>query len=158
MPSSIVRRPAPRSEAATVSVVLLLGAGPLFGGCEHGQHTKAPLTPAAGSSVPMARGDKEEAVAEALIRNRMDDWAKALCAKDIEGVMSLYASSIVSFDIDPPLRYAGADNKRRAWKQMFAAYAGPIAYELRELNVTTEWWWCTTTFQSRQTSSTAGRF
>jgi ketosteroid isomerase-like protein len=51
--------------------------------------------------------------------------------------MSFYASDIVSFDLDPPLRYAGADRKRRAWQELFAAYTGAIAYEVRELNVTT---------------------
>ena len=40
-------------------------------------------------------------------------------------------------DIGPP-RYAGADNKRRAWQEVFGAYAGPIAYEVHELNVTTD--------------------
>ncbi len=74
---------------------------------------------------------------EALIRQQVEDWAKALCAKDIEGAMSLYAPNIVSFDIVPPLRYAGADKKRRAWQEAFAAYTGPIAYEVRDLNVTT---------------------
>jgi ketosteroid isomerase-like protein len=51
--------------------------------------------------------------------------------------MSLYAPDIVSFDIDPPLRYAGADNKRRAWHTLFAAHRGPMACEVRELSVTT---------------------
>jgi uncharacterized protein (TIGR02246 family) len=76
-------------------------------------------------------------VAEALIRQRVEDWAKALCARDIDGVMSIYAPDIVSFDIDPPLRYAGADHKRRAWRAFFAVRAGPIAYEVREATVTT---------------------
>ncbi len=74
---------------------------------------------------------------EALIRQQVADWAKALSAKDIEGAMSLYAPDIVSFDIVPPLRYAGADKKRRAWQEAFAAYAGPIAYEVRDLSVIT---------------------
>jgi ketosteroid isomerase-like protein len=78
-----------------------------------------------------------ETVAEALIRQRVKDLAKAIRAKDIDGVMSFYASNIVSFDLDPPLRYAGADRKRRAWQEVFAAYTGPIAYEVRDLNVTT---------------------
>jgi ketosteroid isomerase-like protein len=86
--------------------------------------------------VPMSRRE-EEAVAEALIRQRIEDCVKAICAKDIEGVMSLYAPNIVSFDIVPPLRYVGADNKRRAWQEVFAAYTGPFAYEVRDLNVTT---------------------
>jgi len=78
-------------------------------------------------------------VAEALIRQRVEDLAKAISAKDIDRVMSLYAPNMVSFDITPPLRYVGADNKRRAWQgafAAFAAYAG-FAYEVHDLNVTT---------------------
>ena len=49
--------------------------------------------------------------------------------------MSLYAPNIVSFDLNPPLRYAGTDNKRRAWQEFFATYSsGPVAYEVRELD------------------------
>jgi ketosteroid isomerase-like protein len=81
--------------------------------------------------------EKEQAVAEAVVRQRLEDWAKAIRAKDIEAVLSLYAPNIVSFDIDPPLRYAGAQNKRRAWREFFALHTGAVAYELRELNVTT---------------------
>jgi ketosteroid isomerase-like protein len=77
-------------------------------------------------------------VAEALIRQRVADCVKALRAKDIDGAMSLYAPDIVSFDIVPPLRYFGADNKRRAWQEAFAAYSGPIGYEVRDLNVATD--------------------
>ena len=76
-------------------------------------------------------------VAEALIRQRVADWVQALGARDIDGVLSLYSPDVVSFDIVPPLRYSGADHKRRAWQAAFAAYAGPIAYEVRDLNVTT---------------------
>jgi ketosteroid isomerase-like protein len=81
---------------------------------------------------------KEEAVAEALIRQRVEDAVKAIRAKDIEGVMSLYAPNIVSFDVTPPLRYAGADGKRRAWQGVFAAFPGPIGHEVRDLSVTTQ--------------------
>jgi ketosteroid isomerase-like protein len=63
--------------------------------------------------------------------------AKAIYAKDIDGVMSLYAPNIVSFDIVPPLRYVGADGKRRTWQETFAAHTCPIDYEVRDLNVTT---------------------
>lgn len=80
---------------------------------------------------------KEEAMAEALIRQRIEDLVKALNAKDIDGVISLFAPDMVSFDIVPPLRYVGANNKRRAWEEAFAVYTGPFAYEVHELNVTT---------------------
>src|SRR5437773_2069356 len=83
------------------------------------------------------RSDKGEAVAEALIRQRVEDYAKAVREKDIDRVMSLYAPKIVSFDINPPLQYARSDYKRRAWQEFFATYTGPVAYEVRDLNVTT---------------------
>jgi uncharacterized protein (TIGR02246 family) len=91
-----------------------------------------------GASPSPALSGKEQAMAEALIRQRVEDWLKALNAKDIDGVMSLFAPNLVSFDIVPPLRYVGAENKRRAWQEAFAAYTGPFAYELHDLNVTTE--------------------
>src|SRR5215471_11059043 len=76
-------------------------------------------------------------MSEALIRQRVEDWVKAIQSKDIDGVMSIYAPDLVSFDLTPPLRYFGADGKRRAWQEAFAALSGPIAYEVRDLNVTT---------------------
>jgi len=76
-------------------------------------------------------------VAEALIRQRVEDLVKAIRAKDIDRITSLYAPELVSFDLTPPLRYVGADGKRRAWQEAFAALSGPIAYELRDLSVTT---------------------
>jgi ketosteroid isomerase-like protein len=82
----------------------------------------------------------EVAMAEALIRERIEDLVKALNAKDTESVMSLFAPNLVSFDIAPhfaALRYVGADNKRRAWQEAFAAFPGPINYEVHDLNVTT---------------------
>jgi ketosteroid isomerase-like protein len=95
------------------------------------------LLSAPAFAAPQTRGKKEEAVAEALIRQRIENYAKAVRAKDIDGVMSFFAPDLVSFDINPPLRYAGADNKRRAWQEAFAAYTGPMGYEVHELNVTT---------------------
>ena len=80
------------------------------------------------------------AEAEALIRERIEDYVKALNAKDIDGVMSLFAPNLVSFDITPhfgALRYFGAENKRRAWQGNFATFTGPFSYEVHELNVTT---------------------
>ena len=77
-------------------------------------------------------------MSEELLRKRLHDWAAALSAKAIDEVMSLYAPDIASFDIVPPLRYAGTENKRRAWEKAFATYAGPIVYEMRDVNVTVD--------------------
>ena len=55
----------------------------------------------------------QRATDEANIRQRINRWLEALRAMDLEGVMSLYAPDIVSFDIVPPLRHVGAKAKRK---------------------------------------------
>src|SRR5262245_30320152 len=75
-------------------------------------------------------------VTETLIRERVEDLAKAIGAKDVDHVMALYARDLVSFDLTPPLRLR-ADEKRRAWQAVFATSSGPITYEVRDLTVTT---------------------
>jgi ketosteroid isomerase-like protein len=74
---------------------------------------------------------------EELVRQRVTDYAKAISAKDIDGVMSFFAPDMVSFDLEPPLRYAGAANKRERWQEGFAAHS-TIAYEVHDLTVTTD--------------------
>src|SRR5262249_8779009 len=84
-----------------------------------------------------ARARRRKVMAESIIRRRVEDLVKAIRAKDIDRITSLYAPDLVSFDLAPPLRYFGADGKRRAWQEAFAALNGPVAYEVRDLNVKT---------------------
>ena len=75
-------------------------------------------------------------VDEAEIQNLLDNAIRSLRDKNIEGVMSLYAPEVVSFDIVPPLRYVGADAFRKVWEETFLVYQGPIDYEIHDLNIT----------------------
>ena len=73
---------------------------------------------------------------EANIRQRINRWVEALRAMDLEGVMSLYAPDIVSFDIVAPLRHVGAKAKVKNWAHAFAMYQRPLGYEIRDLTLT----------------------
>jgi len=86
--------------------------------------------------VPISAETEKEELAEAVIRQRLDNLAKAISAKDIDGIMPLYAPDLVSYDIAPPLSYFGAEGKRRAWREAFASLTA-IAYEISDLKVTT---------------------
>ncbi|MEO8973827.1 MAG: nuclear transport factor 2 family protein [Ktedonobacteraceae bacterium] len=72
----------------------------------------------------------------AEIQGLIDDCIISLHDKNIEGVMSIYAQEVVSFDIVPPLRYMGADEFRKVWEETFLVYQGPINYEVHDLNIT----------------------
>lgn len=76
-------------------------------------------------------------MAEAAIRQCITDAVNAIRGRGIDRLVSLYAPDVVSFDIGAPLRYSGRDHKRRAWEEFFAAYTGPISYDVREVDITT---------------------
>ncbi len=78
----------------------------------------------------------QRAIDEADIRRRLDKLANAIRAMDIEGVMSIYAPDIVSFDIEPPLRYVGAETKRKHWLAAFVMYQPPLGYEIHDFTIT----------------------
>jgi uncharacterized protein (TIGR02246 family) len=80
--------------------------------------------------------EKNKAADEAKIRQLIDGWAKALRAKDVNGIMSNYAADILLFDIAPPLQSKGADAYRKNWEEWFASWQGPIGYEISDLSIT----------------------
>jgi PhnB protein len=78
--------------------------------------------------------ENAKADAEAQIRSLVDDWARAIRAKDPAGVIAHYAPASVTFDLAPPLISTGADAKGlQAW---FSTWQGPLGYEIRDVNVT----------------------
>ena len=77
-------------------------------------------------------------MSEPVIRQRLQDWARTVSAKDINGAMSLYSRDIVSFDVNPPLRYGGTETKRQAWLKVFAAYPAHFSYEVPDPSITTD--------------------
>lgn len=73
---------------------------------------------------------------EADIRRRLDRLANAIRAMDLDGLKSMYAPDIVSFDIEPPLRHVGAEAKWKNWVKVFTIYQPPLGYEIRDLTIT----------------------
>jgi ketosteroid isomerase-like protein len=78
----------------------------------------------------------QRTIDEVDIRRRMDKWAEAIRAVDLDGVTSNYAPDIASFDLGPPLRHVGAQAKRKNWAEVFAMFQHPVDYEIRDLTIT----------------------
>src|SRR5262245_4320214 len=75
---------------------------------------------------------------EAQIRQRMENWADALKARDVDKMMANYAPDVVVFGFAPPLELKGADQYRKNWIDFFNALEGRIGYETRELEINTQ--------------------
>jgi ketosteroid isomerase-like protein len=79
--------------------------------------------------LPMADPNESE------ILRRIAKLLEAVRMADLEGVMSIYAPDVATFDIVAPLQKIGADEKRDNWKDVFATYQRPLGYEIRDLKI-----------------------
>jgi uncharacterized protein (TIGR02246 family) len=80
--------------------------------------------------------DKNRTKDEAAIRELIDGFVKAIRARDIHAVMSVFAPGVVSFDLGPPLQHGGGEAFTKRWQQLFESYQNAIDYEVRDLRIT----------------------
>ena len=72
---------------------------------------------------------------EAQIRALIDHWAKAAGTFDIDGIMAAYAPDILAFDAIAQLQFKGAEAYREHWQACAAMCAGPMVFEVHDLEI-----------------------
>jgi uncharacterized protein (TIGR02246 family) len=85
----------------------------------------------------MAFGSPARADARADIRALEERFVAAFKAKDLDGIMKVYApdQTLVVFDVVPPRQYVGAAAYRKDWQKFLDSFEGPITVELTDLDV-----------------------
>ena len=73
---------------------------------------------------------------EPHIRALIDDRAKAIRDKNVNGAISSIAPDILSFDVVNPLQQMGSDASKKRAEDWFSSFEGPIDYEIRDLSIT----------------------
>ena len=72
---------------------------------------------------------------EGQIRDRLNEWTRALHAKDLGALTALYAPDTIAFDLMPPSQ-VDASHYRKNFERWFGSMQGPIEYEIHDLRVT----------------------
>jgi ketosteroid isomerase-like protein len=72
---------------------------------------------------------------EATIRQQVGKIVEGIHAKDLEALRRLYATDVVSFDVEPPLQHVGIEAKLKNWAAVFTFFQD-VDYEVRDLSVT----------------------
>ena len=74
---------------------------------------------------------------EFQIRTLVEDWAKAVRAKDMDGALANHTSDIVMFDVPMPLQSKGLEAYRKTWDLFFDhSPGGAGSFEVTELQIT----------------------
>jgi len=87
-------------------------------------------------------GHKEETAMqqsadETQIRLVMENWARAVRAKDITRVVADHTDDVLMFDVPPPVAVRGISAYRDTWPPFFKWLTeGKGAFDIAELNVT----------------------
>jgi ketosteroid isomerase-like protein len=71
---------------------------------------------------------------EAQIRQAVARIAAGIRAKDLESLRPIYATDVVSFDVEPPLQHVGVEAKLKNWASVFTAFRD-VDYEVRGLTI-----------------------
>lgn len=79
-----------------------------------------------------AQSPDEQAILKLLERYEVD-----LKAKNVSGIMRLYAPDVLAFDAYIPRQYKGAAAYRKAYEGFFAAYPGPISSSFQDFTLKT---------------------
>ncbi|MFI5707688.1 YybH family protein [Kribbella sp. NPDC051620] len=71
---------------------------------------------------------------ENAIRRQIGRIVDGIRARDLEVLRQVYATDVVSFDVEPPLEHVGVEAKLGNWAKVFTFLADPV-YEVRELRL-----------------------
>lgn len=74
-------------------------------------------------------------VDEAKIKQQVEKIVEGIRAKDLECLRRLYATDVVSFDVEPPLQHVGIEAKLANWTKAFTLFQD-VDYEFRDLTLT----------------------
>jgi uncharacterized protein (TIGR02246 family) len=72
---------------------------------------------------------------ESHVKALEDQFAAAVRAKDVDGIMKIYTPDVFVFDLVPPRQYVGAAAYRKDWQALISSYKGPIEFEITDLSV-----------------------
>jgi ketosteroid isomerase-like protein len=74
---------------------------------------------------------------ETEIRSLVEDWARAVRERDMDGIVAFHTDDILMFDVPPQLQSKGIEAYEECWARFFAySPGGEGSFDLSELEIT----------------------
>jgi ketosteroid isomerase-like protein len=85
-------------------------------------------------TINMHTNAQEELEIEAFLEH----WMSFIEAKNVDGVASLYADEVISFDLIEPFQFRGISASKKRMQDWFDSFDGPISVDIQELTISAE--------------------
>jgi uncharacterized protein (TIGR02246 family) len=72
---------------------------------------------------------------QAAVRALIEDWARAVRAKDYPGILAHHAPDVVMFDVPPPFESRGMAAYKETWDLFFSVQPDPVAFDIQRIDV-----------------------
>ena len=72
---------------------------------------------------------------EAAVRELIENWAKAVRAKDLDGVLAHHSPDFLMFDVPPPFESKGLEAYKKTWDLFYSSQPIPIAFDIQHMDI-----------------------
>jgi uncharacterized protein (TIGR02246 family) len=72
---------------------------------------------------------------EAVIRELVENWARAVRAKDLDGILANHSTEMLMFDVPLPVQSRGIEAYRKTWDLFFSWSNDPVVFDIREMDI-----------------------
>src|SRR6188768_2627092 len=73
-------------------------------------------------------------VNEAAIRELVESWARAVRAKDLDGILANHSTDMLMF-VPPPLQSKGIEAYKKTWELFFSWSNDPVVFDIKDMNI-----------------------
>jgi uncharacterized protein (TIGR02246 family) len=73
---------------------------------------------------------------QAAIRDLIENWARAVRTKNLDGILDKHSPDILMFDVPPPVQSRGIDAYKKTWDIFFSWFQDSGVFDIREMNIT----------------------
>ena len=83
----------------------------------------------------MSEGRKKR-TDKAAIGELIENWARAVRAKDLHGILANHSPDILMFDVPPPLASKGLEAYVKTWDLFFSWSDDPVVFDIKDIDIT----------------------
>jgi uncharacterized protein (TIGR02246 family) len=72
---------------------------------------------------------------ESVVRELIENWAKAVRAKDMNAILAHHSTDFLMFDVPPPFESKGLEAYKKTWELFYSSQPTPIAFDIQHIDV-----------------------